>query len=621
MENNALPATLFNINCGEILCGRSHRYQIFQFLGQGTFGKVARCIILDTGDFVALKIIRIDGFQGGIKEAKTMGIIRKLDPNKNNLLNAVEYFMHKNHFCIVYELLDTSLYDYMYSGGVGRLHLSEIRVIAQQLLVALKALKSINMVHGDIKPDNIMLVNHQSEPFKVKLIDFGLATKAPNMWKEGVMQNLAFRPPEVLLKHPNLDEGVDMWSLGCVLAILYLGYGLFPYKGEYEAMQTIVQLRGMPSNDVLDTGFHSDRFFDLVEEGAKRMWLLKSPEDYTLQTGVEILEQNRGFCHFFSLNDLQREQPENAVPVVRQDTMAFISLLKQMLEVDPQKRITPSEALRHNFLTMNHFPVASNNLYVLRAKEMMSKFHVEEENSVSDQLEQENGRISEGHGSEDHKGVNAANLNSKTSNDMPDHVAAPRKEESLKASGSSEKLAVRNKTNKASPNKEKLTSEKEQKYISKDLDEVSSCVEDVAPGDQENSSKSKTNQDRSPKVEVTSVPVTGTKVTNVTPEKLAVSNRTPQVTSTTSVLKPGMIAEQGTCENVVLRNEAFEVISCEEKESTAITVIQDQQEETATEVTGTVSINEVKPHKKWFKRICKFFRGFCCILPKENEDN
>lgn len=44
-----------------------------------------------------------------------------------------------------------------------------------QLLTAFGALKSIGVIHADLKPDNIMLANHLAEPFRVKLIDFGLS--------------------------------------------------------------------------------------------------------------------------------------------------------------------------------------------------------------------------------------------------------------------------------------------------------------------------------------------------------------------------------------------------------------------------------------------------------------
>lgn len=44
-----------------------------------------------------------------------------------------------------------------------------------QLLVALNALSSIGVLHTDIKPDNVMFVNSQIQPLRIKLIDFGLA--------------------------------------------------------------------------------------------------------------------------------------------------------------------------------------------------------------------------------------------------------------------------------------------------------------------------------------------------------------------------------------------------------------------------------------------------------------
>lgn len=44
-----------------------------------------------------------------------------------------------------------------------------------QLLVALHALSNIGVLHTDIKPDNVMFVNSQEQPLRIKLIDFGLA--------------------------------------------------------------------------------------------------------------------------------------------------------------------------------------------------------------------------------------------------------------------------------------------------------------------------------------------------------------------------------------------------------------------------------------------------------------
>lgn len=43
------------------------------------------------------------------------------------------------------------------------------------MATALQLLKNMGIVHTDIKPDNIMMVDHVNQPMKIKLIDFGLA--------------------------------------------------------------------------------------------------------------------------------------------------------------------------------------------------------------------------------------------------------------------------------------------------------------------------------------------------------------------------------------------------------------------------------------------------------------
>ncbi|KAF3844944.1 hypothetical protein F7725_008107 [Dissostichus mawsoni] len=74
-------------------------------------------------------------------------------------------------------MLDMSIWD-LSSQMQEPFSLNEIRPITQQLLVAFEALKGIGIIHTDLKPDNVMLVNHKSQPFRIKLIDFGLALPA-----------------------------------------------------------------------------------------------------------------------------------------------------------------------------------------------------------------------------------------------------------------------------------------------------------------------------------------------------------------------------------------------------------------------------------------------------------
>lgn len=83
----------------------------------------------------------------------------------------------KRDFCLVFELLDKSLCDFMKKRCPLSLRMAEIRVVMQQMLVTLKALTHSGVIHCDIKPDNITLVNHTALSFKIKLSNFGLAQK------------------------------------------------------------------------------------------------------------------------------------------------------------------------------------------------------------------------------------------------------------------------------------------------------------------------------------------------------------------------------------------------------------------------------------------------------------
>uniref|UniRef100_A0A3P9M082 Protein kinase domain-containing protein n=1 Tax=Oryzias latipes TaxID=8090 RepID=A0A3P9M082_ORYLA len=283
--------------------------QTERFLGEGTFGKVAKCTNLSTNEEVAIKIIK-NGFNDTAKdEIKALTEISKLDAHKYSLVKFVEWFHYNSHVCIVFEMLDHSLFDFMNDRSSLPLFLHEIRAIAWQLLISLKGLKSINLVHCDIKLDNIMLVNQVSEPFRVKLIDFGLASKTTDIQMGTRLQNICFRAPEVILGLP-LDERLDMWTVGYVLALLYTGFYILPRDSEFNIIRTMVEMQGMPDNE-----------WEQVKDKLD-CWSFDNLKDvYYKQTKIKEVEQ-------------------------------LIDLLKRMLEVDPNKRISPNDALRHPFFNL-----------------------------------------------------------------------------------------------------------------------------------------------------------------------------------------------------------------------------------------------------------------------------
>ena len=108
-----------------------------------------------------------------------VGILQRLsqeNADEFNFVRAYECFQHKNHTCLVFEMLEQNLYDFLKQNKFQPLPLKYIRPITQQVLTALKKMKSLGLIHADLKPENIMLVDPKRFPYKVKVIDFGSAS-------------------------------------------------------------------------------------------------------------------------------------------------------------------------------------------------------------------------------------------------------------------------------------------------------------------------------------------------------------------------------------------------------------------------------------------------------------
>uniref|UniRef100_A0A8C5G481 Protein kinase domain-containing protein n=1 Tax=Gouania willdenowi TaxID=441366 RepID=A0A8C5G481_GOUWI len=287
-------------NPREVLQGSTNAYTILKHIGEGGFGKVFKCQVNDSEEVVAVKILKNMNIQDIKDELDMLDVIGQLNADQVHVVKLYEKFQHCGFTCLVFEMLDIDLFQYCQNKG--SLDVNAIRPIAMQLLETLQALKSLGITHGDFKYDNIMLVNREDLPYRVKLIDFGLAFYTNKAKFGRVRQIIGFRSPEVSLGLP-YTEAIDMWALGCLLAFLYLGYSLFPESCEHLLFRSMVEILGIPS--------------ELINRKKARTW----PRDR---------------IHFQSLDDL------------------FYYHDPKMLHLNGAERISPTEALQHPFITMSH---------------------------------------------------------------------------------------------------------------------------------------------------------------------------------------------------------------------------------------------------------------------------
>ncbi|KAF7248417.1 hypothetical protein EG68_10479 [Paragonimus skrjabini miyazakii] len=357
-SKSAITQGDYAIVVGEVLRSSNESYEVLAFLGRGTFGQVVKCRCNSSKRCVAIKILKnLPSYlrQGNV-EIQILQTLSQQDTESHNIVRAIECFQHKNHMCFVFELLEQNLYEYLKSNKFRPLSLPEIRPIAQQVLTALSKLKSLGLIHADLKPENIMLVSTTAGAlrYRVKVIDFGSACHSSKAVQNTYLQSRYYRAPEILLGLP-FNEAIDMWSLGCVLAELFLGWPLYPGSSEYDQMRYIVETQGLPPSDLLQIAGKCGTFF--VRDLYQCEWRLKTQEEYALETGQQAKEARKYF--FTSLDQIcevsglpTSDDPDYEFD--RDDRQQFASLLALMLKMRPCERVVPDSALSHRFITMVH---------------------------------------------------------------------------------------------------------------------------------------------------------------------------------------------------------------------------------------------------------------------------
>lgn len=148
-------------------------YKFGDVLGEGAFAKVKLAIDRETGDKAAVKIIRKHGYDPREMEY----ILREMDIMKSvshpNIVNTIDIFDSPTHLHIVLE--------YMAGGELfdiiadaGSFTEQKAAQVTRDVIKGIQYLHMHDIVHRDIKPENVLCVS-KSWPLQVKIADFGLA--------------------------------------------------------------------------------------------------------------------------------------------------------------------------------------------------------------------------------------------------------------------------------------------------------------------------------------------------------------------------------------------------------------------------------------------------------------
>lgn len=329
------------IRAGEVWMDR---YEIKGMLGKGSFGQVAEAYDRTERTRTAIKIIKNKrAFRNQAKiEIKLLEEMNSQDPEDNfHIVRLLRHFEYRNHLCLVFEYLSYNLYDLIRNTSFKGISLNLIRKFAQQICHALMFLATpeIGIIHCDLKPENILLKNPKRTA--IKLIDFGSSCKIKQTMYPYI-QSRFYRSPEVLLSIP-YDEKIDMWSLGCILYELHTGDPIFNGTSEQDQVMKISETFGIPPSSMLERGRKTAAYFKRA--GSTMPWeRVATGKEYkpikgrTLKDMLGSLTGGPGG---------RRKGESGHTPA---DYAKFEDLLARLMDLDPRTRITPAEALNHEFL-------------------------------------------------------------------------------------------------------------------------------------------------------------------------------------------------------------------------------------------------------------------------------
>lgn len=197
-------------------------------IGSGLFGEVRICHQLSTNKVFAVKIISKAGLPSDCVKKKQVSVQVKIMQNLEHpcIVKILDFFEDACSFYLVMEYVKGP--DLLAKlEECGRFNEKEAAKVMKQILSALAYMHTQNIVHRDIKCDNILLEPNEGKPI-VKLIDFDTVTKLNHSKKiKGVYGTVYYMAPELI--EGLYNEKCDVWSSGIVLYSMITK--TFPYGG------------------------------------------------------------------------------------------------------------------------------------------------------------------------------------------------------------------------------------------------------------------------------------------------------------------------------------------------------------------------------------------------------
>ncbi|XP_075921889.1 dual specificity tyrosine-phosphorylation-regulated kinase 3-like [Petromyzon marinus] len=297
-----------------------YRFQLDRKIGQGGQSVVVRCLDHKTRTMVALKILASPSTSREEKHQRTELLMSmELQSDRSNVdynvVRVLETFYFRGHKCLVMELLKAKLHCVLRQMTLWQSHEDAVRSYTRAILHFLAHTKSRGIVHGDIKPSNVLLANIADGIVRVRNFASSFFVDGKTSHVGGT---LAYVAPEVLLGYP-ATCAVDTWSLGCTVAKLATDRELFLSFSRDDHLACCIEILGMPPKEMVEKARKRAAYFD---------------------------EAGQPHCP-------ARKRLPASVPlhlVLRGCGAQLVAFISSCLQWDPELRMTPEQALSHGWL-------------------------------------------------------------------------------------------------------------------------------------------------------------------------------------------------------------------------------------------------------------------------------
>jgi len=338
----------YKAKIGEVMDGR---YRVTEDVcGKGTFSNVIKAEDTTNKMQVAIKVMRCNDMmrKAAEKEIEILERLKESDKeNKRNVIRLFRTFMYRNHLCLVFECmwdnLRVALKKYTKDKGMS---LKAVRAYTRQLLIALQHIHRHNIIHADIKPDNILIsAGHNI----CKICDLGSAMELTEVEVTPYLVSRFYRAPEICLGM-KYGPSADSFAMGGTLCELFTGKILFPGKSNNDMIRRFMEWKGKIPHKMIKSGTtwkqHFDENLDFKFQDYDKITKKRKTRIITdCSAKKSILEA--------ILTRVGPEKQKSTDPddiVYLKKAKQFADLMNQMTMLDPEKRPTTTELLKHPFV-------------------------------------------------------------------------------------------------------------------------------------------------------------------------------------------------------------------------------------------------------------------------------